>query len=383
MFNRVVVPAVALWLLGVAASLAYGEADDGIQAQVDRAVAAGQHEVTIRPGTYPTRPPKPGAPHVRLYGRSDLAIHAEGVELLCGRLGTALWIENCKNLRISGLTIDYDPLPMTQGEIVGLAPDHSWTDVKIHDGYSAPNLRPPGQAAHMWVSDRQTRMIKAGVYNRGYQSLEARGDGVWRLVHGHAIPDTAAVGDTIRLVQNWESAHAVLMHLCEGVVLSDVTVHAAPGFGIVERRGSGNQFQRVRIVPGPPPKGATEPRLFSSWADGLNCAAERVGPRIEDCRFEGTGDDAIAVYYESNLVVHDTTDNQVVLGLTQYSPEYRVGDRVRFFRYGDGAILDRAVVAATPLKGTEPFSAAEKGSVPFIPIVSVTLSPAARETGAS
>jgi hypothetical protein len=342
--RRLLTHFVALACAAVPAAVAQPEAS--LQAQIDAAVAAGQHAVTIRPGVYRCQPLKRGAPHVRLRGLSDLAITADGVTLLCGSLSTALWIENCRNLSVHGLTIDYDPLPLTQGTIVGLAPDHSWTDVKIHAGYSDPHLLPPGQAGHLWVSDRQTRQIKVGVSNRGYQSITPQGDGVWRLNHGHAIPDTAAVGDYIRMVQQWDSPHGVLLYQNEGLTLEDFTVQAAPGFGIVDRRSSGDVFRRVRIVPGPPPAGATEPRLFSSWADGLNCAAERLGPKIEDGRFENTGDDAIALYYESNLVVRDTTDTEVVLGLTQYSPPWRAGDKIRFFHYADGTILDRTVVAA-------------------------------------
>lgn len=317
--------------------------ETGIQALLDQAVAAGRHEVTIPPGVYRTAPPKPVGPHVKLYGIRDLTIHAEGVTLLCTTLNTALWLEKCTNVRVSGLTIDYDPLPQTQGTIVGLAPDHSWSDVRIHDGYAAPNLRPPGQAGHLWISDAQTRMIRPGVYNRGYKTLEDRGGGVWRLNHGTPIPDTAAVGDYIRLVQDWQSAHGILLHLNDHVVLENVTILSAPGFGIVDRRSTAAEFRGIRIIPGPPPPGAVEPRLFSSWADGINLAGARVGPRVEDCRVEGSGDDAIAVYYEPNLVIRQEPGNEVVVGVTQYSPEYLVGDTVRFFGYRDGTILDRTV----------------------------------------
>ena len=208
--------------------------------------------------------PTPRAPHLLLRGVTNLTVEAAGATLVCLDSSSAIWFERCRNVTVRGLAIDYDPLPLTQGTVIGFASDRSWTDVRIHDGYPEPRLNRPGQAFY-WSYDRETRLIKLGSANRSVQSIEPRSEGVFRLDHGnHPINDTAAVGDLIRLPQKWDVAHGIQQRQCEAVTLEDVTLYTCPGFGIAEQGGSGNVYRRVRIVPGPPPPGATEPRLFSS-----------------------------------------------------------------------------------------------------------------------
>ena len=48
--------------------------------------------------------------------------------------------KNCRNLKLSGLAIDYDPLPFTQGRIVALGPDKSWVEFELFDAYPDQKL---------------------------------------------------------------------------------------------------------------------------------------------------------------------------------------------------------------------------------------------------
>jgi len=73
--------------------------------------------------------------HLRVANHSNIDIVADGVNMICTDFTRAIDFYGCSNLTLSGLTVDYDPLPYTQGDIVDVNPAEGWLDVKIHAGY--------------------------------------------------------------------------------------------------------------------------------------------------------------------------------------------------------------------------------------------------------
>jgi len=51
-----------------------------------------------------------------------------------------LEIENCVDVTLKGLTIDYDPLPFTQARIVDVDDKKNWT-VEVIEGYPSEDAR--------------------------------------------------------------------------------------------------------------------------------------------------------------------------------------------------------------------------------------------------
>ncbi|MEA2910816.1 MAG: hypothetical protein QOJ15_2897 [Bradyrhizobium sp.] len=67
--------------------------------------------------------------------------------------------------------------------------------------------------------------------------------------------------------------------------------------GILENGGAGSMMlQKVSVVPGPRPKGATTDRLISTNSDGSHFITVEQGPTMEDCSFANTSDDAVNVH---------------------------------------------------------------------------------------
>jgi len=72
-----------------------------------------------------------------------------------------------------------------------------------------------------------------------------------------------------------------------------VTTYGAGCFGVIEESGDANRYENFRIIPGPKPAGATRERIRSTCADGFHSNGAHVGPTLENCRIESTGDDAM------------------------------------------------------------------------------------------
>jgi hypothetical protein len=91
-----------------------------LQNCIDQQVKEGAKRIVIPPGCYRVQP-RSGV-HLTLDGLPDgVTIDATGVEMLCLETTRALSISNCTNLTLQGLTIDYDPLPYTQGRITSIS----------------------------------------------------------------------------------------------------------------------------------------------------------------------------------------------------------------------------------------------------------------------
>ena len=88
------------------------------------------------PGRYRVTPRN--RQHLVLDGLHDMMISAEGVEIICTETTRAVTVKHCSGMVLRGLTIDYDPLPFTQGRITGLS-----ADKKIHDVTLAEVTRQP------------------------------------------------------------------------------------------------------------------------------------------------------------------------------------------------------------------------------------------------
>lgn len=293
---------------------------------IANAVSKKERELLIPPGIYRGAPEEKSGSVIQIANAKDLHIKAAGVTMLCTRLARALNIENCKNLKISGLTVNYDPVPFTQGDIVKVADDGSWVDVKIHQGY------PLKAYSRIDIVDTKSRMRKRGTPYLWGSKAELREAGIVRVTQKD-LGSIAKAGDFASMSTGPEpgyACHGIVIGNCDSTVLEDVTVYCAPGFGIVESGGEGNaHFNRVKIIPGPPPEGGTEkPILSTSW-DAIQNKICRKGPIVENCVIEDAGDDCWSVQSSDYLILKKDGTTVVVAGRDPWSNNLQAGDSLR------------------------------------------------------
>ena len=295
---------------------------------VREAIRQGQARLVIPPGAYRLAPEGGNKLVWPLKNVHDLAIFADGVTLVSTVLTRAIDLDHCENVTLQGLTLDYDPLPFTQGTVVAVAEDKGWVDVKIHAGY------PRQPYSRVDVVDPRTRFRKKGMpFLWGTKAAMVSEDTV--RVSYPKIGDTAVVGDYLSMSTGPDYkaggiAHAVTLTDCADTVFRNVTVHTAPGMGIIEGDGPGrSKFLGCQIVPGPPPGGATEARLLSTTWDAMQSAVLRQGPLVEDCVIERAGDDSWSVQSTDYVVVKKAAGTLSVVPRNPYTSGLQVGNRIR------------------------------------------------------
>lgn len=330
------------------------------------ALQRGEKRITIAPGTYRLAPEAAQNVIWTLQNLRDVEIVADGVTLICTNLTRALQIQNCQNLTLQGLTIDYDPLPFTQGTVIAAAPDKSWIDIQIHAGY------PRQPYGRIDIVDPQTRFRKHGMPFLWGTTAAMSAPDVVRITLPN-IANAAAIGDLASLSTGPDRAHGGIDHAleinnCSATTLRDVTLHSAPGMGILEANGEGGaRYLNCQIVRGPKPVGATQERLLTTSWDAMQSKTIRRGPLVENCTIEDAGDDSWSVQSSDYLVVKSEGKNLVLASRDEWTDGVQNGDRLQLANdaptatilqsrvvYRDKADLDADV--RQKLQDTPPYS---------------------------
>ena len=147
------------------------------------------------------------------------------------------------------MTIDYDPLPFTEGRITALAPDKSWLEFEVIEGYPDSKLEQRIEIYDPATGELRREMTS---WQEGFEPL---GNHRYRIAkykgYGYREKwDTEQVGDI--LVTNQRSTagtgdHAIVATRCTGLRLEDVTLYASPCFGFLEHRCNGTTYYRCKI----------------------------------------------------------------------------------------------------------------------------------------
>lgn len=131
---------------------------------------------------------------------------------------------------------------------------------------------------------------------------------------------------------------------CDDIVLQDITIYSFPGFGIFGRGIKNFKAERVKIM-----KKSGKP--FSIAADGIHLDNTRGGSIIiNDCIFEGQGDDGINInshFYEIRNISPDRKTFTVYRkGSLASSTNSLPGDIMTFYKRNNFDILGTGIVAS-------------------------------------
>ena len=230
-------------------------------------------------------------------------LNGNGAQLINTTRSQTLAISSSSHATIRNLTIDYDPLPFTQGTIAGFDKKALQIDVRVDAGYpDDPPFLATITDGFFKVMDRKTKALKVGARDFLTPSkVERVSEGLIRVHLRWSANDCfpsqlpVVIGDVVTIAGG--SAHAIVVDGSEATSFIDVKLFATPGMGLLENGGAGSMLlQKVSIVPGSRPKNATTDRLVSTNSDGSHWITVERGPTIEDCSFANTSDDAVNVH---------------------------------------------------------------------------------------
>ncbi|MCM3749928.1 Ig-like domain-containing protein [Paenibacillus pasadenensis] len=305
-----------------------------IQGMIASAITGKKSKLVIPPNTYRVGP-KSGSTILNIANASNLEIVADGVTVIATKLTRALSVSNSSNVTISGMTINYDPLPFTQGRIKAIAADRSYLDIKLDEGY------PRKLFSRLTIYDPATRFQKRGINHLWGTTASWNADGTMRITL-KGVGTNASVGDPVTMAGGPEDGgipHAITADGSKGIVFKNITLHTAPGFGFLEAGGEGGTvLNGFKLIPGPAPKGATEKPLLTAIWDGIQFKTARKGPIVENSVIQSAGDDSFSIQSGDYGVVKVQGD-EIIIVLRDGSQAPRAGERLKQFNSSPEAII--------------------------------------------
>ena len=318
-----------------------------LQGFIDGQVAAGQQRIVIPPGVYRVAPRH--QQHLTLRGLRDIEIIAENVEMICTETTRALTVSNCRNVTLRGLTIDYDPLPFTQGRIVALSENNTIHDIELLDGY------PPADRVRAFkyeIFRPDTRTLRFGSYHQfrvekaGPNRIRVIREGSYR---GEQVGDLIAIGTEYS--PGGQIPHAIMLTDCQNVTLEDVTLYASNCFGFFETHCTRTTYRRCRVERRPADddfKPRQEARIRSLNADAYHSKHAVVGPQLIDCTAHFQADDCINICGDYHMVM--ASEGAKLRVLSKGGFNITSGDPLEIVTYHGRRLPDAKAVSAQKIE---------------------------------
>jgi hypothetical protein len=313
-----------------------------------------------------------------LSGMSNVEVDGQGATLILNPVNGAARFFNSRNIIFKNFVIEHDPLPFMQGTVVSvneaggsflweiqggypLPPSEQWMQENGHffdnpatalpeeSGWDERNsARSPWQ----WgiVIEAESRRLKPDFPNHLFiRAVEPAEEGNERLFRvfpvdsykqhlGEMVCGERFVLPRLRRTKEeyfslkdrgWMYEQNIQIRKSSNITLENISFYSArPGMVFGIRHNIGPVTVRgctVTWLPG-------SDRLIASWRDGVHCKNNRVGPLIENCRFEGLFDDSINLSADAVMVKKVIAPDQFELTSAGFEP----GDQVGVFRPGRG-----------------------------------------------
>jgi hypothetical protein len=358
-----------------------GRADDGpaIRAALAHACATGRPtRVVFEPVTYRLMPWTEHWYALHLLGAHDVTLDGNGATLLVDPASRALFLERCERVTVRGFTVDYDPLPCTQGDVLEVNVDEAWFRLRLHAGYPEPPSQewveanggagdwrhgvftdgPRGHFTHAWAPVERVEPLAERAREYRIHVPTASRDSLRPVQAGHCfamrVPCITADRKAALFAQGQDDGNRgvflkggplsnIRLAHSRQCTLEDIRQVMAPDMGINLFDTRGTVLRRVEALRKP----GTD-RLMAGMSDGVHCKGNLEGPTFEDCSFEALGDDSINISHHPEVVLEQHGPREV---LTQYgdivwfdSP-IEPGDLLEAFDPVRGVVLGEARVA--------------------------------------
>ena len=303
-------------------------------ARLKEAAESGQKTLDFRADNYRLATTE-GKAFIELRDAEDLTVNFHGATIWFEQQKGLLRIMNCRSLTLKNVSLDMDPLPFFQGEVVAMNPGKKTIDVAVAEAFDPlPPLFLQGKGTRRGaIFTRDTREFKRNQGGFQVSGIDRISEHVYRLrLRPFYRRDLSGVGvETGDLMAFWaRRGRAIRIIGGRSVTLENLNLYAGGFIGINEIDGAGpNTYRNVRIVRRP---GTT--RLIACNADMFNSSCMENGPRLLNCAMEYSGDDFINIHsFMGKVYTQPAPDRLCVDPVARRRDFLREGTLLHFYKY--------------------------------------------------
>lgn len=274
--------------------------------------------------------------------KKNVVINGNGSTIICNKQNQAFYFVNCENTVFSNFKIEYDPPCFTQGTITFISADKKTWNITLHDGYPNANIKGKVQA----FSKSTLELVKnfTTVYNAAISQLSTKelqinvpaNNAV--QVGDYAVIDVVAPGSGIQ-------AHGIILNGCKNMKLDSIVMYDANSFSFFEYDCTNTHYYRCVVTRKPYNPNYTIQPLRAGSADGIHSKHAYVGPTIEECEIEYSGDDCIAINGDLYPVYSVDTESKKIYLLSSTNFKMSVGDSLVLIN-NNGSIRGRTAITS-------------------------------------
>lgn len=291
-----------------------GDSGPGINAALQAAIQRGEGSVVMfSESTYYIDSNRPF--HLQVEHGSGITIEGNNAELIFRNPGSGgILFSESSSCVIRNMTIDYEPIPFTQGTVTSVKGDtfcfqidHGYAGLDepwlLTTGRGASGSQIPGFAMQR---ERETGRVKTGAASFFvFQQWERLTDSTYKVKYSGA---RLSQGDVVVFVTRYAGA-AIALFRSPNMTIEDITFYASPSAAITGQESDSPLVRNlsVRCRPG-------TDRVNSTNGDGVHIQSSRGGPVIENCYFSGMADDGINVYTRPHIVYHVENEREIIIG---------------------------------------------------------------------
>ena len=251
---------------------------------------------------------------IMLKGIEGLTIEGNGSELIFHGRMQPLTLEDCRDVTVRNLDLDWDIPFVAQAKIEKV--ESEFIDIRINKAESPFNLvdskivfHGEGWESRWWGCmefDAETRIIPqrsgdsplGGGWNK--YTAEEREDGLVRL--HHAFKRKPKEGNILIMRHNARDHAGVFIYRSKDVLCENVNIYTAAGLGFLGQFSENITLRKSNVM-----ANYAKGRYQSGHADGFqvsNCRGQIV---VDGCKFEGLMDDPINVHGTSVKILEKKT----------------------------------------------------------------------------
>jgi len=342
-------------LLAIAALDAGAQTIDPI-AHIQQELAAGSKTIVVPPGVYRLTPKQDV--YLELRDLEGVTIDFTGVEFV-GLVNTRMLdVQNCADVTLKGLTIDYDPLPFTQARIVEVDGEKNWT-VKIIDGYPTEGIGDGDACWPIQAYGKDSLELVNPMRFRDEIAVRRVDQTTFRITGGQ--DRRGEVGDiAVWTCCNYRDEktgrrlgkdRTVYSERCENLRIENFTIYSTQGIAFWEYGNAKTVYQNCRLDRRSP---ETDPvkrglmRLRSGNHDAFHSRFATVGPQIIGCYAHYHCDDCVNVTGLYSIVAKAEGDELRILATDGGRWLPQAGETIQIMTYDGQCPPDANVLAVTP-----------------------------------
>ena len=270
---------------------------------------------------------------IELKNANNIIIDGNGSEIIIHNpLKGFFSIFKSQNIIVKNLTIDYDPLPFTQGKIVGVDIKNKTFDFKIDEGFPSLNMGMFQDASRVWGMLMDAKIpgkLKDGAPNyyasKNFKELEP---GTFRIkMPGPRMLKFMQVGDLYVHVARTNGSSIFKTNMSKNVTYLENTNYTSPAgtFNAVNMEEWNIIGHKLKLKEG---------RIHSANADCMHVNGGKFGPWIENSLFEGYSDDAINLKTTMRHILKQISPTELVM-------KWQVlkGDVLRIYNPREGELI--------------------------------------------